>query len=82
MLTAKFSVQPVDKGWVVRVGPDILVVYPTKDQAILNADWRATAIRRFGGCAIVVEESVAASESEAMAPIASRRRPAPSLREP
>ncbi len=85
MLTAKFSVHPIDKGWVVRVGPDVLVVYPTKDQAILNADWRATAIRRFGGCAIVVEEPAAAAESQVIAPIVSRgqgRGPVSHLREP
>jgi hypothetical protein len=74
MLTAKFSVHPVDKGWVVRMGPDVLVMYPTKNQAILNADWRATAIRRLGGCAVVVEEQRAATESQVIAP-AARGRP-------
>ena len=50
-----------------------MVIYPTKDQAILNADWRATAIRRCGGCAVVVEESRAVTESEAISPMARRR---------
>jgi hypothetical protein len=68
MLTAKFSVQPVDRGWAVRVGPDVLVRYPTKDQAILNADWRATAIRKLGGHAIVVEEPRSAEETGPLAP--------------
>jgi hypothetical protein len=74
MLTAKFSVHPVDRGWVVRIGPDVLVRYPTKDQAILNADWRASVVRRFGGYAVVVEEPAAASEHEAVAPWAGGRR--------
>jgi hypothetical protein len=73
MLTAKFTVHPVDRGWAVRIGPDVLVRYPTKDQAILNADWRATAIRRFGGYAIVVEEPPAAAENEVLSPSARGR---------
>ncbi len=73
-MTAKFSVHPVDRGWAIRVGPDVLVRYPTKDQAILNADWRATAIRRFGGQAVVVEEPTAMSESAELPPVAPRRR--------
>ena len=69
---------------MVRVGPDVLVRYPTRDQAILNADWRATAIRRFGGYAVVVEEPIAAAENEAIAPVSylSPMKPQPRLREP
>ena len=68
MLTAKFSVQPTDRGWAVRIGPDVLVKYPTKDQAILSAAHRATAIRKLGGQAMVVEEPLAAEESGPMVP--------------
>jgi hypothetical protein len=74
MFTAKFSVHPVDRGWVVRIGPDVLVRFPNREQAILNADWRATVIRRFGGFAEVIEEPAAAIESEAVAPYARDRR--------
>ncbi len=68
MLTAKFSVQPIDRGWAVRVGPDVLVKYPTKDQAILSAARRATAIRKLGGQAVVVEEPPAAEENGPVPP--------------
>ncbi len=74
MFSATISVHPVDQGWAVRVGPDVLVRYPTKGQAILNADWRATAIRRLGGHAVVVEEPAAAGESEMLASAARTRR--------
>ncbi len=67
MITAKFSVQALDRGWAVRVGPDVLVRYPTKAKALLNANWRASAIRRLGGRASVVEEPPAAAEAEAKA---------------
>jgi hypothetical protein len=67
MITAKFSVQAVDKGWAVRIGPDVLVRSPTKGQALLQADSRAAAIRSLGGRAIVVEETQAAFESVAVA---------------
>ena len=46
MMTAKFSVQPVDKGWAVSVGPDVLMRFPTRRQAVLEAEVRATAVRR------------------------------------
>ena len=62
MITATISVQPVDKGWALRIGPDVLVRYPTKAQALLNAQWRAKAIRKFGGRAVVVEEPDGAAE--------------------
>ena len=68
MMMAKFSVQPLDNGWIVRVGPDVLVRHPTRSQAILDADVRATAIRRLGGRAVVVEEGQAAVESAECAP--------------
>ena len=67
MITAKFSVHAVDKGWAVRVGPDVLVRYPTKAKALLNANWRASAIRRLGGQASVVEEPPAVGETSAKA---------------
>ncbi len=60
MFTAKFSVQPVDQGWAVRVGPDVLVRFPTKQQALLDANFRIEAIRREGGDAAMVEEPPAA----------------------
>ena len=63
MITATISVEPVDKGWVLRVGPDVLVRYPTKAQALLNAQWRAKAIRQSGGRAVVVEEPPGAAET-------------------
>jgi hypothetical protein len=63
MITAKFSVQPVGRGWAVRIGPDVLVLSPTKSKALLEADLRAAIIRRHGGRAIVVEEHAAAFES-------------------
>ena len=63
MITAKFSVQPIDRGWAVSIGPDVLVRSPTKDQAMLQADRRAAAIRQLGGQAIVVEEPPGAFES-------------------
>ncbi len=66
MITAKFSVQQVDKGWAVRIGPDVLVRSSTRGQALLQADWRAAAIRRLGGRAIVVEETPPAFESVAL----------------
>ncbi len=69
MLTAKFSVEPTDRGWAVRVGPDVLVKYPTKDQAIISAARRATAIRKLGGRAEVVEEPHAAEETGPMTPM-------------
>ena len=67
MITAKFSVHPVDKGWVVRIGPDVLGSFRTKGQALLWADWRAAALRREGGQAIVVEEPRAAFENAMLA---------------
>ncbi len=67
MITAKFSVQPVDGGWAVRIGPDVLVLSPSKSEALLAADWRANAIRRQGGRAVVVEEAPAGFEGDIFA---------------
>lgn len=64
MLIAKFSVQPVDRGWAVRVGPDVLVRFSTKDEAISEAVLRMQAIRRAGGAALVIEEPEAATERD------------------
>lgn len=63
MITAKFSVQPVDKGWAVRIGSDVLVLSATKGEALFEADVRAAAIRRQGGRAVVEVEAPAAFES-------------------
>ena len=63
MITAKFSVHPVDKGWVVRIGPDVLGTFRTKGQALLWADYRAAVLRLEGGQATVVQEPQAAFES-------------------
>jgi hypothetical protein len=65
MLVVKLSIQPVDQGWAVRIGPDVLVRFPTKEQAILNADRRAEAIRGQGGHAVVMEEPPGAMETGA-----------------
>ncbi len=67
MITAKFSVQSVDQGWAVRIGPDVLVLSPTKSEALLAADRRASAIRRQGGRAVVVEEPPSAVDSDGFA---------------
>lgn len=65
MFIATLSVQKVDRGWAVRVGPDVLVRYPTKGQALLSADWHATAIQQLGGRAVVLDEPPAAVEAAA-----------------
>ena len=49
MITAKFTVQPVDQGWAVTVGPDVLVRFPTRDQAMLDVNFRVRAIEQSGG---------------------------------
>ncbi len=68
MITAKFSIQPISNGWAVRVESDVLIRFPTRRQAMLEADARATTIRQLGGRAIVVEEARGAVESVAVAP--------------
>jgi hypothetical protein len=49
MFSAKFTVQRVDQGWAVRVGPDVLVRFPTRDQALLDVNFRIRAIKAAGG---------------------------------
>ncbi len=49
MFSAKFTVQRVDHGWAVRVGPDVLVQFPTRSQALLDVNFRIRAIEAAGG---------------------------------
>ena len=62
LLLAINSVDPVDQRRAVRVGSDVLVRIRTKDEAVLEAAWRAQAIRRLGGSVPVVEKPLAAVE--------------------
>jgi hypothetical protein len=64
MITAKFTVQPVDQGWAVTVGPDVLVRFPTRDQAMLDVNFRVKAIEQAGGEARVEVTPSAAWERD------------------
>jgi hypothetical protein len=64
MISAKFTVQPVDRGWAVSVGPDILVRFATRDEAMLDVNFRVQAIEQCGGEARVEVTPPAAWETE------------------
>ncbi len=66
MLTAKFTVQRVDQGWAVRVGPDVLGRFPTRDQALLDVNFRIRAIEAAGGEARYEITHAAAVEADAI----------------
>ena len=74
MFSAKFTVQRVEQGWAVRVGPDVLVRFPTCSEALHDVNFRIRAIEAAGGEARYEIAHAAAVEAGAIG-----RAPAPEV---
>ena len=63
MISAKFTVQPIERGWAANFGPDVVVRFPTRRQAMLDVNVRVKAIEQSGGEARVEVTPPAAWEN-------------------
>lgn len=63
MISVRIAVEPIDSGFAVRIGPDVLDSFATESEAMKAADDRAAYVRQTGGEAMVVVRSAAGRES-------------------